>query len=336
MKFILSIFCLTFVNLGHAKPVSFMQYNVENFFDTIHDAGTDDWTYLPLDQKMRMQDHTEACHKTASGRFLDECLHMDWTEAKFTKKIINISKVIKSFDNTGKGPDILMIEEVENMNVISKLVSKGLNNLGYQYKVLIDGDDNRGIDVGLISKYPIVKAMRHPLIIRGQTIDTRGILQVTLNVDNHEVTVFVNHWPSQSNPTEHRVASAQLLDSIASKLNSDLIIAAGDFNTIRGENPYPFNQMRNWTDAEAEARKQGVRTNPGTHFYRGEWSSLDHIFIHNKSAAKPDYKSFQIIARPFMLRRDHQSGEMTPIRYNFETGEGFSDHLPMGIVIDIK
>ena len=336
MKVCFILIFFTLASSTFAKSISFMQYNTENFFDTVHDQGTGDWTYLPHDLKIKMPEQQEACHQTSTGRYLDECLQMDWTEAKFTKKIINISKVIKSFDNTGKGPDIIMLEEVENMNVISKLVSKGLDGLGYQYKVLIEGDDSRGIDVALISKYPIAKAVRHPLIMDGKKVDTRGILQVTLNIGTQEITVFVNHWPSQGNPTPFRVASAKLLDSVASNLSSDLIIAAGDFNTLVNESPNPFGQMSNWIDAEKEARKQGVKMNPGTHFYRGEWSSLDHIFIHKKSNINQDYKSFEIINRSFMLKKDYSTGEMVPNRFDFETGNGFSDHLPLGIVIDVK
>lgn len=336
MKVCLALISLVLATSSFAKSVSFMQYNAENFFDTTHDEGTEDWTYLPSQVKAKTPELKEVCHKLSTSFYIQECLELDWNEAKFTKKILNIAKVIKSFDQTGKGPDIVMLEEVENINVLSKLVTKGLDGLGYQYKVLIEGDDTRGIDVGLISKYPVVNAKRFPLIINGRKEDTRGILQVTLKVGIQEVTVFVNHWPSQSNPTEFRVASAKLLDSAAAALNSDLIIAAGDFNTLANENPKPFSYLSNWTDAESEARKQGVKMNPGTHFYKGEWSSLDHIFIHKKSAATVNYQSFQIMNRSFMLKRDARSGEMVPNRFNFETGEGFSDHLPMAIVIDIK
>jgi endonuclease/exonuclease/phosphatase family metal-dependent hydrolase len=336
MKVSLMIFALLFARQVLAKPISFMQYNVENFFDTTHDEGKEDWTYLPKQVKSQTPQLKEECHKLSTSFYIQECLELDWNEAKFTKKILNIAKVIKSFDQSGKGADIVMLEEVENINVLSKLVSKGLDGLGYQYKALTEGDDTRGIDVGLISKYPIINAKRHPLIINGRKEETRGILQVTLKVGTQEITVFVNHWPSQSNPTEQRIASAKLLDSVAASLNSDLILAAGDFNTLENENPKPFNHLSNWVDLEPEAKKLGVKTNPGTHFYRGEWSSLDHIFIHKKSASTTNYQSFQIIHHSFMLKRDARSGEMVPNRFNFETAEGFSDHLPMGIVINLK
>lgn len=336
MKVWFAVFCVVLASSAFAKSVSFMQYNAENFFDTIHDKGTEDWTYLPADIKARSTEVQEACHKMSTSYYVQECLDMDWNEAKFTKKILNISKVIKAYDTTGKGPDVIILEEVENINAVSKLVSKGLGGLGYQYKVLIEGDDTRGIDVAIISKYPISKATHHSLFVKGKKVDTRGILQAVLKVGIQEVTVFANHWPSQSNPTEFRVESAKLLDSLANSSKSDLILAAGDFNTLKSENPKPFSYLSNWIDSEVEARKTGIKLNPGSHFYKGEWSSLDHIFIHKKSAAAVNYKSFQIINRPFMLKRDGRSGQMIPNRFNFETAEGFSDHLPMGIIVDLK
>lgn len=336
MKLVLALFILAFSFVSSANSISFMQYNIENFFDTLHDEGTEDWTYLPVSLKKKLPGHQEACQLMTNTYYADECLNLDWTEAKFTKKILNISKMIKSFDNSGKGPDILMLQEVENLNVISKLVSKGLDGLGYQYKVLIEGNDSRGIDVALISKYPVVSSKIHPLVMNGQIEDTRGILQVDLNVKGQTVTVFVNHWPSQGNTTDYRVASAQQLDKLASSLKSDLILAGGDFNTLETEVPYPFSFMSNWVDAEKMARELGVQMIGGTHFYRGEWSSLDHIFIHKKSALKPNYNSFQIMNRSFALKKDSYSSEMIPNRFNFKTAEGFSDHLPMGLLIDIK
>ena len=305
MKLYSALLCLALSSIAYARPVSFMQYNAENSFDTLHDKGTEDWTYLPHAVKVNTPEQHAACKKMSTSFYVEECLNLDWNETKFTKKMQNVAKVIKAFDNTNKGADIVMLEEIENINVLNQLVAKALPGLGYDHKALIEGDD------------------------------TRGILQVDLNVNGKAVTVFVNHWPSQSNPTEQRVASAQMLEKLASQSKSALILAAGDFNTLKTENPRPFAALANWTDVEPEARKANPSLHAGTHFYKGEWSSLDHIFVYKKSTVKVDVKNFQIMNRPFLLKKDSRSNEMIPNRFNFETAEGFSDHLPMGIVIDI-
>lgn len=316
-----------------ARTLKLMQFNAENFFDTAHDEGTEDYTFLPLNLKKVLPGHSEFCKKMGSDFYIKECLNLDWTEAKMTKKITNLSKVIKAYDKTGKGPDVIVLQEIENVNVLNKLVTKGLDKLGYKHQILIEGDDSRGIDVGIISKFKVLATKRHALIVDGVKLDTRGILEVTLDVGGNDVVIFANHWPSQSNPVEHRIASAKLLNELATKASAELIIAAGDFNTIKSDYPSPFDFMKSFTDAEARARDLGVEMNDGTHYYRGEWSSLDRIFIHKKSTLLPDYESFRIMTPAFMMKTD-RSGVQIPVRFNAETGDGYSDHLPIALEIN--
>lgn len=315
----------------NAKTLKVMEYNVENFFDTKHDVGTQDYTYLPLSVKKSLPEHSKVCNSMSGDFYRNECLNLDWNEAKFTKKIINISKVIKAFDKTGKGPDVLVLEEVENINVLNKLVTKGLDKLGYAHKVLIEGDDSRGIDVAVISKFPVISSKHHPLIINGVKQDTRGMLEVSLDVEGSTVVVFANHWPSQSNPASERAASAKLLSDVASKVDADLILAMGDFNTLDSDVPYPFDHLNRFIDAEVEARKLDLDLKPGTHFYRGGWSSLDRIFIYENAALKAQFGKFQIINEPFMMKIDSRTGESVPVRAEAATGEGYSDHLPLAM-----
>jgi len=328
MKYILLALTLAGSLTVSAKNLTVMQYNAENFFDTKHDSGTKDFTYLPLEVKKSLPGHEEECD-LMTGYYRKQCKYLDWNEARFTKKIINLSKVIKSFDKSGRGPDIVFLQEVENANVLNKLRTKGLDKLGYRYQVLIEGDDSRGIDVGLISKYPVISSRHHSLIINGTKLDTRGILEVALNVSGKKVVVFINHWPSQNNPAEERAASAKLLSQLADNVSGDLIMATGDFNTLETDSPYSFDYLQNFVDAETEARKSGVLLNPGTHYYRGEWSSLDRIFIHKNSVLKPDFSKFNIMIHPFMMETDVRTGDEIPMRSDAETGYGYSDHLPL-------
>lgn len=333
MKKNLLLIALALTGTLEAKELKIMQYNAENFFDTKHDVGTQDYTYLPVSLKRKLQGHREYCESISSEFYRNECLNLDWTEDKMTKKIIGLAKVIKSFDKSGKGPDIIILEEVENVNVLNKLVTKGLDKLGYIHQVLIEGDDSRGIDVGIISKIPVTESKHHSLIVNGSKLDTRGILEVQMNLQGKDVVVFANHWPSQNNPSEERVASAKLLASLAHKSDADLIVAAGDFNTLDSESPYPFEYMKDFVDAEQAARDLGVSMNGGTHYYRGEWSSLDRIFIHKKSKLRPAYETFQIMVRSFMMKTDPRTGESVPVRFDASSGNGYSDHLPVSVNI---
>lgn len=317
-----------------AKPLKIMSYNLENFFDTSFDEGTEDFTYLPRALKRQLPGHADYCRGISSDFYRDQCQNLDWNEAKFTKKILGLSRVIKSYDASGKGPDILIVQEVENKNVLSKLVSKGLKGMGYQHIELLEGDDKRGIDVGVISRFPITRSTIHSLIINGQRIDTRGILEVEIQVEDQIVVIFNNHWPSQGNPTSQRVASARQLQELAQKhvKHADLILAAGDFNSVETESPFPLSFLTDFVDLEAQVRSTGRRIHPGTNYYRGQWGSLDRIFVHKSSAIRANLNSFEIMNRDFVLRP--QNGDMIPHRFNFETGEGFSDHLATSVSFD--
>lgn len=316
-----------------AKPLKIMSYNLENFFDTSFDEGTEDFTYLPLATKRSLPGHADYCRAISSDFFRDQCQNLDWNEAKFTKKILGLSRVIKSYDASGKGPDILIVQEVENKNVLSKLVSKGLKGMGYQHIELLEGDDKRGIDVGVISRYPITRSAIHSLIVNGERVDTRGILEVEIQVENQIIVIFNNHWPSQSNPTSQRVASAQQLQQLAQRhiKRADLIIAAGDFNSVKTESPYPLSLLTDFVDLEAKARSTGRTIHPGTNYFRGEWGSLDRIFVHKSSALRADLDTFEIMNRDFVLRP--LNGVMIPNRFNHETAEGFSDHLAIAVTV---
>ena len=56
----------------HTEPqaarVSLMTWNVENLFDTEHDAGKQDFAYLPLSVKRAHPEYLASCVKSKSGR----------------------------------------------------------------------------------------------------------------------------------------------------------------------------------------------------------------------------------------------------------------------------
>ncbi len=315
------LFCLLLIpSVSFARSLKLMTYNVANLYDTRHDIGTEDWTYLPLDLKQKIPNIQEICNRNTSSSRIKECLTLDWNDRIFTKKLINISRVIKATN-----PDILVLQEIENKNVLNKLATKGLKGLGYRFQVLIEGDDSRGIDVAILSRFPFIKAYHHSIIHQGEKLNTRGILEAHFNVMNQDIAVFANHWPSQNNPTEERISSARTLENITRRLRADLIVALGDFNTLDTDSPNPYLEMPSFFDLEKPARQINPNLMPGTRFKNNLWSSIDRIYVHQRSALKPLIASFEIVARSFMLR------DGLPLGFDVMTGEGFSDHLPVSI-----
>ncbi len=351
MKLALILSFVFTTTLLHAKSFTIMSYNVENLFDTLHDDGKNDYTWLPLKLKQSSIEIQQYCSSMRSSHYRRNCLELDWSMNTYKAKIKNLAKVILSF-NKGKGADILVFQEVENKNALKDLIKFGLSTSGYKYISLIEGPDTRGIDVGMISRYPIKSETLHKVDIsqysRGRT--TRGILETKFKIGSKVVSVFGNHWPSQGNSDKTRLIASEVLAKKALASNADLVMAMGDFNQTHSDKPHGINQniLPIFEDVEVLGRKFSRETALGTHWYRGEWESLDRIFVLKKSLEKNlayvDYSSFDIVNKNFMVRdfewTDFDTGalnydENIPWRFDARAYEGFSDHLPVGVKINL-
>lgn len=329
------------------KKVSFslMTYNLENLFDTTHDKGKHDWTYLPLAFKNQSTEVQEYCNSMTNEYYKKSCLELDWSNKVLNTKIKNLSKVILSFDK-GRGADIVVFQEIENINAMKLLIKRGLRKSGYKYTALIEGPDTRGIDVGIMSRFPIVSTKLHTIdLAPHSTRTTRGILEAKIRIRGKLVTVFANHWPSQGNIDETRELASMVLKKAAKSVKSGLVVATGDFNTLHDDLPHGINNniLPIFEDVEVQARRMTDVSAKGTHWYRGEWESLDKIFVLKTSLSKTariDHKSYEILNHKFMVKdltwTDRETGntqlsEDIPNRFNIETGEGYSDHLPVAV-----
>ncbi|MEQ1875591.1 MAG: hypothetical protein ABL958_03030, partial [Bdellovibrionia bacterium] len=145
MKFIvacLTVLCLSSTSFSQSSfdpdvkgPIKIMQYNVENLFDAEHDREKKDFEFLPKNHPQKAN-----CEHVKNK---NSCYAMDWTPAKINLKLNQIRKIISA---QGTLPDILVLEEVENENVVTKLGAV----LGYQYLVMTNSPDERGIDVAIL------------------------------------------------------------------------------------------------------------------------------------------------------------------------------------------
>ena len=100
------------------------------------------------------------------------------------------------------GADVLAVQEVEHIGILNEFNSKHLNN-AYRYRVLIEGNDPRFIDVGILSKLPIGAVTSYQTAVHPerpeQTIFGRDLLEVEiLNEDRTKklFTLYNNHLKS--------------------------------------------------------------------------------------------------------------------------------------------
>ena len=122
---------------------SVMTYNLENFFDSLHDEGTNDFTFLPLQRKQHDMEARRYCASIRVPYYRKQCFELDWNENVVVNKVQNVARVIRVADS-GRSPDIIVFQEVENINILRKLIQIGLSEEGYRELVLIEGTTAEG------------------------------------------------------------------------------------------------------------------------------------------------------------------------------------------------
>ena len=326
---------------SESQRISIMAFNVENLFDTGDDPGKNDATYLPAAIKSDPA-HIAACNQIEVDRWRDDCLYLDWSEEALRFKLEQVAAAILAY-NDGIGPDIIALQEVENRGVLDRLRREYLSAAGYREPVLIEGRDDRGIDVAFLSRLPLVGTpVLHPIDLSvafpDRARDTRGVLEASFELpDGQVLTGFSVHFPAPYHPIEMREIAYDQLNRVRTRLPDDRpVFAAGDFNTPKREKTdttimdvrvRPF-----WTVAH-EVGCGGCR---GTNYWsRGEsWSFLDMILFSPAPASdwQLDANSVEVItAYDGQLRDDG-----TPKRFDLEAREGVSDHLPIVASIELR
>ncbi|MFN7728265.1 MAG: endonuclease/exonuclease/phosphatase family protein [Bdellovibrio sp.] len=318
--------------------ISIMAYNVENLFDELHDVNREDFTYLPVSTKMSSPEAKAHCMKQTGYRRV-ECEELNWDEAAVRKKIRHTSNSILQV--YGRGPDVLILVEVENLRVLKRLNDEGLKDAGYSTVVLIEGDDMRGIDIGLLSRLPLAgEAKLHRVEFSPsknpsrRPWGTRGVLQVPLKLPNGKTLyAFGLHFPSQANPVEERQdAMNTLTKAIKALPEGSAWVVGGDWNITETENEETGIFDQHIGAMGLVSHKVGCKSCKGTHNYRGVWDFLD-ILVFSPHLAKAETGfGYRLIPESIITPKSsdlqmQRSGR--PARFSLTDEIGVSDHLPI-------
>lgn len=141
--------------------------------------------------------------------------------------------------------DVVCLQEVENRFALEEFVRAYLPDSGYQV-VLVEGNDDRGIDVALLSRLPIesTTSYRHLRFVDEAGAEhgfQRDLLRVRIG-GALQADMFVVHLKSQSGGDEADRVRAAEARAAAAILRAELArdpawraIVAGDFNEVLGE-----------------------------------------------------------------------------------------------------
>ena len=321
------------------SSVVIMTFNVENLFDTQHDDGKNDFTYLPLSTKSS-QAHINRCQEIEVERWRNQCLYWDWSDRIVSEKLERIATAIRQID---EGADIIVFQEVENLRILQRLRDEYLSDLGYRTPILVEGNDDRGIDVAFLSKLPeIGKPRLHDIEFREiseeREADTRGILEASFRLpDGKLLTGYAVHFPAPYHPTPLREDAYITLNRLLAELPSDrLVFAAGDFNTTSTEDQNEH-MLERYVDPAWHVTHRYCEGCKGTHYYARDdnWSFLDMVLL-SKNFATTRGAGWWFDRESVALANDtpvQVTEQKTPARFQLPEPTGLSDHWPLVVTI---
>ncbi|MEL7536757.1 MAG: endonuclease/exonuclease/phosphatase family protein [Pseudomonadota bacterium] len=318
--------------------VSIMTFNVENLFDTTDDPSRRDEAFLPFADK-QTDAHRALCADITVERWRDECLYADWNDVVLQTKLDRIAAAILQ-EQSGRGPDIVVLQEVENRAVLERLRREFLAPADYGPAVLLEGQDTRGIDVAVLSRLPLDgDAILHAGVFtdypRGERNDTRGILQVPLRLANGVgVTVFAAHFPAPFHPAAMRETAYRHLNELAAAVAPDrLIVAGGDFNTTRAEIAARDTLDRFVRPTWQRAQDHGCARCPGTYYYARDdvWNELDSVFWRTSAAL--DVAVVDVRLANQAPQQSTTDGK--PRAFRLPAATGVSDHWPLVVELAV-
>ena len=309
---------------------SVMTLNVNNLFDELDDPKKDDKAYLPIELKQTNK-HINSCNRVPVNSWKNECLYLDWDTETKDAKLKNLARDILLYDETG--PDILALQEVENINILEQLY-RLLEPYGYIDLELLESKDYRGIDTAIISKFEIIDSTLHYIKFSGEfeDKDTRPILDSTILINEKKIKVYNVHFPAGYHDVSMRIDSLNKLKKLL-QMHKMPTVALGDFNVNTEEDSELF-IYKDQEDLWDVAHSIGCADCKGTYYYSygKSWSFLDTIFVSKQRNISYDTDSIKLHITEHNAYKD--SGK--PIRFNAKSKTGVSDHLPMVARIKIN
>ena len=305
-------------------------YNLENLFDTCHDAGKNDYEYLP-----------EGTNK--------------WTGLKYTHKLRNMARVLSEM-GTDKLPKIgcaaIGVAEVENARCLEDLCNQEpLKEKNFQF-VHIEGPDQRGVDCALLynpALFSVCNVKLVPYIYKlpqDSLRATRGFLVVSGVMADEHVTIIVNHLPSRGATSFYREEGGSQLkvlkDSLIAEDPKVKLLIMGDMN----DDPQDVS-MAKCLGAKRKIKDVGdgdlynpwwdvLASGMGTLMYNGAWNLFDQIILSpslldrdNKDYSSLKLFSHQIFRRDYLFQKEGKyKGNTLRTQAGGEWLDGYSDHLP--------
>ncbi|KUL21558.1 endonuclease/exonuclease/phosphatase family protein [Streptomyces regalis] len=234
----------------------------------------------------------------------------------------NTGRVVSEVD-----ADILLAVEVEDRLTLERfntqVLAGALGRRPYPYALLIDGNDPRGIDIGILSRHPITSARTHLFDTDPERPDrrlfSRDCPEYEIELDGTPLVVLGNHLKSKfRDDPELRLAQTKRVAEIyrAALERTSHVVVAGDLNDV--PNSEAVAVLRD-TDLRDVMDHRSYHGDPGTHgdcnseddkldylmLPPSLWPEVQHVGLETRGIFAKSIKSFDTVTSKTNAASDH-------------------------------
>jgi endonuclease/exonuclease/phosphatase family metal-dependent hydrolase len=282
-----------------------------------------------------------------------------WNSEKYQARLNALSQAI---ERMGQTPDIIGLVEVENAGVLEDFVRGPLAKHGYG-SAFFGARPSMGLGIGVISRFPFEQTLLHSITDDGRTVP-RPMVEVHVRVRDQTLALFVCHWKSklegddETEPARKdgaRIALRRLRELEAEGLP---VVIMGDLNenhdefyrrglvpallpddpdavALAGDLQQDFLILSSMKPPLLEHFSAGAiglyspwgnELQGGSYYYQHQWETIDHLLLSEALFDRAGWEfgsCFVINQEPFIKVNG------SPARYELDTGNGLSDHLPL-------
>ena len=244
---------------------------------------------------------------------------------------LDLTKTASAIEAMG-APTIVGLQEVENIEILERLVEQD-STVGYSYQpFLVEGTDSRGIDVAYLVRadQATVEGATAFAAPEGLTSRPPLVITTTIHLESGDQTVYVlnNHFTSMSGgeiPTEPRrkaqaAWNVTLVQRILARDPQAHVVVMGDLNSFY-DSP-PLDVLR---EAGLHHAYEFVEPDrPYTYIFQGESETLDHILVTTSL--------YEWLARVTVL---HISADYPPPIPDDPSARAVSDHDALVVIFSL-
>ncbi|MFF3938067.1 endonuclease/exonuclease/phosphatase family protein [Streptomyces phaeofaciens] len=195
----------------------------------------------------------------------------------------NTGRVVSEVD-----ADILLTVEVEDRLTLERfntqVLAGALDRRPYPYVMLIDGNDSRGIDIGILSRHPITSVRSHLSETNPdrptQRLFSRDCPEFEIRLNGTPLVILGNHLKSKSqDDPELRLAQAKRVAEIyrSALERTPHVIVAGDLNDHPASDTAAVLEGAGLRDAMSHRSYRGL---PGTFGEcKSERDKIDYLLL---------------------------------------------------------